>query len=461
MNKKFLIVFGIIFLIWAIVCTSGAGLFKKSINNNISSSSLKKGLVGYWPLDGENYNFANGRITDKSAYSNYCTNSGAVLAIDRMGKINGSMDFDSSDYLNCGNNASLKITKDQTYSFWIYPHSFSVRRNPINKAYGGEGTITLETSGGLSYYWGTSGGDATPYQSQSSTRNLILNQWNHVVHVRDISNNQMVWYINGVPSGTAAPSYASAAVSSKDFLIGNGYCSSIDGAMQDVRVYNRALSADEVITLYDSYKPKVISGSLQKGLIIDMPFDLNNYNSATGRVTDKTPYVNHGTNNGATFGANEVNFVTNDWIDLPYGAGINPSTSPQTFSMWVKSNNPASSTIFFSASQVPTSSSRMYLGTYGGDWEMGIQNGAWGDGTTDVSSYWTHLVLVMNGSNANLYINGDFDHQKAYSSYTFNQNIDVGRHDASYYWNGNISDLKIYNRALSADEVKSLYDRGR
>jgi hypothetical protein len=37
--------------------------------------------------------------------------------------------------------------RSQNLALWVRPSNFSARRNPINKAYGGEGTLTIETSG--------------------------------------------------------------------------------------------------------------------------------------------------------------------------------------------------------------------------------------------------------------------------------------------------------------------------
>jgi hypothetical protein len=41
--------------------------------------------------------------------------------------------------------------------------------------------------------------------------------------------------------------------------------------------------------------------------------------------------------------------------------------------------------------------------------------------------------------------------------------VDIGRSPdgPSKYWNGLIDDVRIYNRALSADEIKRLYNAGR
>ncbi|QQG53038.1 MAG: LamG domain-containing protein [Candidatus Falkowbacteria bacterium] len=428
----------------------------------LGGSSLQAGLVGYWPLDANNYNATTGRVSDKTPYENHCTNNGATLTADRTGQANGAMDFNgSTSYLNCGNNNSLKITGNQTYAFWIYPRSFGSRRNPIDKAYGGEGTITLETSGAFNYYWGTGGGNTTPYTSVNSGAGLITNQWTHVALVRDLTNNRIVWYFNGAPVSTSTPSYGAAVASTNNLSIGDGYTSPIDGLMSDVRIYNRALSEAEIQTLYSAYRPKIMADSLQQGLIIDMPLTTDWTKSETAGsqiMTDKTPYSRDGQNNSATISSEGASFSGSaNWVSIPYGAGIDPSVTPISFSMWVKPNV-LTDAMFFSASYSP----RLYFGVQGGDWEMGIQNSAWGAGPTDATTNWTHVVVTMDGVYANMYINGVYNHQKAYTAYNFLADFNVGRTQAgTYYFNGSVSNLKIYNRALSAAEVTSLYEKGR
>lgn len=450
-----------------IAYASGIVVLNSSNQPNVTASSIEKGLVGYWPLDGDNYNSATARVTDKGPYSNHGTNNGATLTTDRMGQSNGAMDFGTRSnnyYINVGNPSSLQITGSQTISMWLYPTNIAAgRQNPYNKAYGGEGTITQEPSGSLSYYYGTAGGNAQNYQGFGSPAALVKdNEWVHVVLVRDLENMKLYWYKNGVYANQVNAIYSPAVASSLNISFGTGYAGAYSGSIAEVRIYNRVLSADEINILYNSYKPKLSSSSLQKGLVLDMPLDSNNYNSATSRMTDKTPYSNHGTNNGATVGSDSISLVTNDWVDVPYGAGINPSINPQTFSIWVKPNSPASNIMFLSSGQVPNSNARMYLATYGGYWDFGIYTSSWGSGNLIVTTDWTHIGIIMNGTYAKYYVNGNYYAQKAYSSYTFNNDFDIGRHpEGAYYWNGNISDLKIYNRALSADEIKSLYDKGR
>ena len=50
----------------------------------------------------------------------------------------------------------------------------------------------------------------------------------------------------------------------------------------------------------------VTFGSSNKGLVGHWSLDYEDYNPSTLRVTDKTPYENHGTNNGATFSTDRM-----------------------------------------------------------------------------------------------------------------------------------------------------------
>ena len=145
-----------------------------------------------------------------------------------------------------------------------------------------------------------------------------------------------------------------------------------------------------------------------------------------------------------------------DYVDVPYGASIDPSTNPHSFSMWVKSDNITNNVMYFSAGT--GTDQRLYLAQYGGSWDMGIHSTDWSSGTTAVASDWTHLAVVMNGTDALLYVNGEYDFKQSYTSYSTSLDFNIGRHaSGGYYWNGSIDDVMIFNRSLSADEIVGLY----
>lgn len=155
--------------------------------------------------------------------------------------------FDGSSWLDAGSPKELQITGSQTIAFWINPTVLDARRNPFAKSYVAEGTMTLEISGGLSYFWGTTG---KPYTSFGLSDPLVIKQWSHVVLVRDLTTMRMAWYKNGKLSNEGAAAFAVSAVSPDPVYIGKGYTMPFIGLLDDIGIWPRALTAQEIQALY-------------------------------------------------------------------------------------------------------------------------------------------------------------------------------------------------------------------
>ena len=84
--------------------------------------------------------------------------------------------------------------------------------------------------------------------------------------------------------------------------------------------------------------------------------------------------------------------------------------------------------------------------------------------TTITANTWYHAVWVCNGVDSIIYLNGIQD-----SIYTYNGGlsgtgtINIGQHSPDVYnnWDGRIASIKIYNRALSHDEIKQNFNASR
>lgn len=78
---------------------------------------------------------------------------------------------------------------------------------------------------------------------------------------------------------------------------------------------------------------------------------------------------------------------------------------------------------------------------------------------------WNHIALIWNGNNIILYINGVEVNRKVQdrNAQIVSKEVEIGRafSSNSYVWDGGIDDVRIYNRALSVDEIKSLYGMGK
>ncbi|MBI2609940.1 fibronectin type III domain-containing protein [Candidatus Giovannonibacteria bacterium] len=240
-----------------------ASLPNTILANSQTSFTFTSGLVAHWKFDE-----GAGFVASDSSGSN---NTGNISAATwTSGKIGQALSFDgSSSYVDFGNPSSLKITGSQTISIWLYPTDFSQRRNPISKAYGGEGTITVETDGTVNYFYGTCGGDCTPYQGFTMTSALTANSWTNLVLVRDLSAMKLRWYKNSVLINESTANYSSAVASASSLLVGKGYVYNFAGNIDDIRIYNRALSIAEVQSIYTSVPapvPDTIAPSVPAGL---------------------------------------------------------------------------------------------------------------------------------------------------------------------------------------------------
>ena len=142
---------------------------------------------------------------------------------------------------------------------------------------------------------------------------------------------------------------------------------------------------------------------------------------------------------------------TDDTINTGLFAGRNPATDPFTIEAIVKSDITSGQRIWIDATD-NGSNQRVYCAyaATGTGNPMGIQGSAWSSSVVNDTDY-HHYVIVMDGSVARLYNNGEAHSTKSYTSYQI-QALNIGGRN-TYRWLGDIPILKLYNRALTAAEV--------
>ena len=154
--------------------------------------------------------------------------------------LGSSVGFSGDDGVAVPDSGSLEFTGDMSYELWLRPADFSVRRNPLAKAYSGEGMITQETDGRLTFYQGSWWGYSRGYEWFRTSGSLSAGVWSHVVVTR--SGSTVTWYVNGVLDSEITAT-VSASVSSLPLMIGDGYTDGYVGGIDEVAVYGQALSA--------------------------------------------------------------------------------------------------------------------------------------------------------------------------------------------------------------------------
>jgi hypothetical protein len=125
-----------------------------------------------------------------------------------------------------------------------------------------------------------------------------------------------------------------------------------------------------------------------------------------------------------------------------------------TISLWL---NPDSHTSAMAFSTGQSGNDRIYFWTENGlnTWRVNAYTSTTGHGSLPSIGNWFNTVLVINGLNITVYLNGVEDYTGTYTAFTTQNYATFGRHGAasSYYYNGNIAVARIYEKALSATEV--------
>ena len=177
-----------------------------------------------------------------------------------------SMDFDGTDYIDCGNISSIPSATELSVSFWANTDSTSQ-----NQVVFGDNSSTPIFS---FEYWGSNnrmyfeyGTGTFAYLTLTSV--VTAGSWHNVVLVYNgsgASNTDKVKiYVDGVDKSSlltytgAIPASLSSSIG--DFWIGNGqkYNAPFNGKMSNVSVFNKALSQNEILTIYNSGAPNDIS----------------------------------------------------------------------------------------------------------------------------------------------------------------------------------------------------------
>jgi len=317
-----------------------------------------------------------------------------------------------------------------------------------------------------------------------STQVVGDGSWHHIVGTNDGTYSRL--YVDGYETGTAKTS-AGIATTQDMLCIGNwAYVYSspryLNGSVSNFKVYNRALSATEILTDYYSTKNRFFPNEniVTNGLVLNVDASKSNSYSGIGN----TIYDLSGSGINGTF-VNSPSFIpaNGGQINMPgsskyidFGQNFNFTSENFSISTWiyldsfVTFNNAGQGPIpFFKGdfqqmgyfSQINSDGAFVFCTNQGGVTQISISSV--GIMTT---SAWYNLAFVRNGSSVRLYLNGidrtstAASHNNPWSS---NQTFKLNYYKGDYLISGQmrISQFLIYNRALSATEVMQNFNAMR
>ncbi|TAN40439.1 MAG: hypothetical protein EPN22_17315, partial [Nitrospirae bacterium] len=336
----------------------------------------------------------------------------------------------------------------------------------VDEGYNGDGSISSYGSGAAVF-----GNTSTPLNTG----------FNHVFSAYDGSSLKL--YINGILSNSSSTSYAVSTTANGLFLGSSAGSSgeglgeeTMRGTIDDVRIYNRALSAAEIKKLATAgistiNKTPAAAGpaggkKLATGLIGWWTFDGRDLTANTS--TDKSGSGNHGTRTGTTAITGRIGQGlkfngTSDYVSTP---NMNIAASGATVSIW------------FRPSAGDIANGRIIIGkAANGNTYFETLNATTIRIQTDVeatlknytvptmsSGIWYHLVVTRSSNTTRVYLNGvesTSGGQTQTDVMILNQ---IGRYSSGgsgFDWSGSLDDARVYSRALSAAEIQQLYRMGK
>jgi len=264
---------------------------------NSGGGGSTAGLVGAY-----NFEEASGTtVADASSQGNKGTIRGATrITTGRFGK---ALFFDGvNDWVTVNDAASLDLTTKMTLEAWVYP---------TEDMSGWDTVLVKERSGGSVYYLYANSPTSQPgmgvfigaYRNLRGGTWLLRNTWTHLAATYDGTTERL--YVNGTQVAQR-PQTGPIQVSSGPLRLGGNsvWGEFFKGRIDEVRIYNRALSATEIQTDKDtsiatSSPPVTLEGTKILGSVTDSNSQgkaeaFRTTAATTGMVTSLSVYVDSG-----------------------------------------------------------------------------------------------------------------------------------------------------------------------
>jgi hypothetical protein len=422
------------------------------------------GLVAWWPGEGNANDIIGG--------NNGTVIGGTTFANGEVGQafsVNGN-----AQYVEVPQSPVLNPSDQITIEFWM-------KADPSNPMTTYQGLVTsdffgIEIAPSLLFYSSTDNGSSwviTPGATVSS------GVWHHVAATYD--GAQMCLYIDGQIWSTIPQSGNISHMLANSFLAfgsedgrtvcncsGNRY---FNGLIDEVSIYNRALSANEIATIYDAQsegKCQTTCDPAPSGLVSWWPGEGNPNDiigGDNGTVVGTIGYASGKV--GQAFSLNGAS----GYVAIPDSPSMDSFTNSITVECWIKGNLLGANPIWTWIVTKGNASWRL-MATEGDDtvtfWASGVNtpgnDGVYG--TRNVNDgQWHHIAGVYDGANIFLYVDGTLDTSRPATGSIFvtGSSVEIGYNSdapGGNIFNGLIDEVSLYHRALSASEIQAIYLAG-
>lgn len=249
----------------ALLATEIADLYSESSHatiNDSRNSILTNGLVGQWSFNGPDVSGTTAYDRSGQGNNGTLTNGPSVIP----GKIGQALSFNGlspiGSIVTLGDPLSLRLTGGMTLSAWVNPTRLAgtgaeTQQAIISKSQVGTGRAYMFTTKSDGTFTFSVASDVNTLVTRS-TNSLVwnINNWYFVTGVYNASAQTMDVYVNGVlNNGTLTGTVPASQFSNNGVVVDIGGRSvypdsNFKGSIDEVRIYNRALSATEINDLY-------------------------------------------------------------------------------------------------------------------------------------------------------------------------------------------------------------------
>ncbi|MFW0837851.1 MAG: DUF2341 domain-containing protein [Candidatus Komeilibacteria bacterium] len=417
---------------------------------------------------------------DKSTYGYNLTAVGLDSTNIVLGKIGSAYKYGTWTERHTG--SSFNICNNITMEAWVYPLSTPsnmytiVLNNGANAAY-----LSYDPSNGVSTYWYNK--SSVGYHSSGSST-VPLNTWSHVAAVWDNTGANL--YVNGILKNFVSSTGTSSCTGDGLVVGAENDVRQMDGYIDEVKIYNYARTPEQI--LQDMYGDEdahpIAYYKFDEGYGTSLKDSINN-NDLTNSGADWTP--NGRFNKALSFnGSSDYltrNIFSDDWTNSSSGS----------ISMWFNWDSTDTDGVAGLLAIQDTSTNnnlfRLSLGNTTGSWDDEsirvefYDNSIWvynyvyrGGEVLYRDSQWHNVVFTINENGNNLYVDGEKLSVSQWGSSLEGQsstrwlddipevnNIFVGSTYSSGapYINikGKIDELKIFNFALSPEQIRKEYNQ--
>lgn len=210
---------------------------------SVSKAQPTQGLVAYYPL--------NGNANDSSGNGNHGTLNGVSFASSNNRTF---AQFSAASYINVPDNSTFDFSSASgvTIATWVRQEQNTSGYILIKMGVGGSSDDEYSLSlNELGYVTGAFNSPTT-FKVVSTKFPIALNTWNHIVLIWNKADSKISFYVNAVMDTSVNSSVTSIQNTTQPLRIGKPQhtANSFIGSIDDIRIYNRALSYQEIQILY-------------------------------------------------------------------------------------------------------------------------------------------------------------------------------------------------------------------